>query len=254
MGWLGVATGCGAGQQLLGLLGRRVLSRRPCVAAGPRLDPAPTRPPTLTPIRPLRPSSERGVVFGSGPHSFRRWLYKWLRQMIDSTAGPLRPAFEAVTGGGPRAAWACQAPCTPACPAWRCPGVPLLQLQALHPPTHKHAPHHHTTPPAGVLHFDLPLMSFLLPYVVHNVLAAGSEAARAALLEEIRAVVAAAGGGGASGRPGGAPPGGEVAELELYLQVGAGLGWVGLGWLGWGGGGRWVVVCVAVVRAAALVR
>jgi hypothetical protein len=48
-------------------------------------------------------------VFGSGQHSFRRWLYKWLRQMIDGTQGPLRPAFEAVTGALRCAALRCAA-------------------------------------------------------------------------------------------------------------------------------------------------
>ena len=110
---------------------------------------------------------------------------------------------------------------------------------------------------ASVLKFDLPLMMFVLPQVVHNVVAHGSDAAVAAVQAEVAVVLAAAGcqpgapgsnlnmfaspAGTAGGQKGGhaSPSGGgalsspkaghhhAVEELELYLQV------------------RWVLGCVS---------
>jgi hypothetical protein len=39
-----------------------------------------------------------GVVFGSHHHTFRRWLYLWLKQLAGHTSGPLAAAFEACRG------------------------------------------------------------------------------------------------------------------------------------------------------------
>jgi hypothetical protein len=63
----------------------------------------PTPLPAPSPRPPCRNPVQEGVVFGSDKHSptklsFRRWLYRWLRQMIDKSQGRLHDAFESVSG------------------------------------------------------------------------------------------------------------------------------------------------------------
>eukprot|EP00878_Enallax_costatus_P022474 GHUV01023843.1.p1 GENE.GHUV01023843.1~~GHUV01023843.1.p1 ORF type:complete len:1333 (+),score=447.74 GHUV01023843.1:514-3999(+) len=45
-----------------------------------------------------RPSAAPGVVFGSTPTTFRRWLHAWLKVLCSQTSGPLAFAFEACRG------------------------------------------------------------------------------------------------------------------------------------------------------------
>lgn len=48
--------------------------------------------------RPVVLAVPAGVVFGSHHHTFRRWLYLWLKQLAAHTCGPLAAAFEACRG------------------------------------------------------------------------------------------------------------------------------------------------------------
>eukprot|EP00879_Flechtneria_rotunda_P008531 GHRR01008938.1.p1 GENE.GHRR01008938.1~~GHRR01008938.1.p1 ORF type:complete len:1480 (+),score=620.50 GHRR01008938.1:516-4442(+) len=49
-------------------------------------------------IVPQKRPEEAGVIFGSHPHTFRRWLHLWLKQLSWHTSGPLSVAFDACRG------------------------------------------------------------------------------------------------------------------------------------------------------------
>ena len=196
---------------------RRLSSSPPCMMQGgePPLAPfasqrrscrpcPPTAPCLQAIVRPylnskyqLRGIAERpgGTLFRTGL-SFRKWIFNWLAQLMQRHA----------SGG------AC---CLPA--KWRCAlchrhhyanvaecampthGTPLPASQ--HVRTHaapdpRFWPRLYSVFPAGelvkvfravlpVLRFDLPTALFLLPYMVHNVLAAGPDAGRHAVRQEI---------------------------------------------------------------------
>lgn len=69
--------------------------------------------------------------------------------------------------------------------------------------------HHAFQACVGLLKWDLPLMTFMLPYVVQHVVSGGDEAVQGGVLDEILATVQAAAGREAE----------AVPELELFVQA-----------------------------------